>query len=362
MTQKANTMDIDVYTECGQYAPLIRRHIAADFATLAKGLSKADITEVLTEILLGTKQTRFGPRPSYESIVSIREVLCDAVSRGLPIPFMVPWGSEKPDGSGPDVAEVGALKSLQALDAEIRKVWEPGTQMAIRLEDASAPFLFRDRWNEAWEQAKAYTFTFQQLVKVLGVNNVIVRPESELVTPESFAEQAEQATPAFLRAITTSDNSLLDAIGWKGGLSNETIQHYMRAYSLMSPGTDVLTHQETLARYFASALARHKLGVRGDLPQWEGQFIDLSFVPITPGTEHVFGRRIIRRTLPLSETQIHIPAWRAKGYVQIENDNSTRTRLTSFRDIPEDLISNTIILSNPTNGSSVTVNADYRVA
>jgi hypothetical protein len=320
------------------YANLIETFISKDFPRRL-ATSSTQLLDILTDEILGTKQTRYGPKPSVESIVRIRDVIRRSVGLGVPIPFMVPWGSEKPDGTSIDIGELAALKQLSCLNARITPHYERGLQFNIRVEDTSAPYLFIDDPDKARDDAVRYTSDFVTLVKVLNHEFIKVVPESSLTNEAAFNEAADQRLGYFEKALRMYDaleddkaTELLNQIGWKGGLAPETRLFYYNQYEKLYPRHSHSAKLSILARYFASASARHSLKIRGDDPSWEGQFIDLSFVGPTPGTEGYFGRRVYYRTLPLEFTSNHIAPWRAKGYLHIGNDNTVTPKLATFTD------------------------------
>jgi hypothetical protein len=56
--------------------------------------------------VVGTGQTRFGPLPSPESLVAIRDHLRRRIADRDPIRLLVPWGSKKPTNTATvDLAE-----------------------------------------------------------------------------------------------------------------------------------------------------------------------------------------------------------------------------------------------------------------
>lgn len=347
------------------YEQQIRQFITAVFPQ-AFTCNATDLVDLLSTLILGTKQTRFGPNPSPEVTVAIRDVIRKAMAEQKPVPFMVPWGSEKPDGGGiVDIAELMALKQLAELQRKAVELYRPGLDFVIRVEDASAPYLFYETPDAAREAAAVYTTSFDLLVKVLGIDFVTLAPESLFVSEEDFNAQADEFLPVVEQALRLYDEqqpkqaeTTLATIGWSGGgIAFETRQFYYGQYEKAYPNKDRNARRHILARYFASAVARRVLKIRGDRPEWEGEFLDLSFVPATPGTENYFGRRVHYRTLPRAMSSVHMPPWRAKGYLEIDETNNTRARLASYNDLPEDL--ERAFVQFKGNGVEVKLEADY---
>jgi hypothetical protein len=350
------------FNSADPYSALIESFIGKDFPRRLASNSSV-LIDILTDEILGTKQTRYGPKPGPESLVAIRDVVRHYVSNGEPIPFMVPWGSEKPDGSSIDVAELAALKQLSCFNARITPHYQPGIRANIRLEDVSAPYLFSDDPDTARSNAARYTTDFGTLVKVLGHEFIKVVPESSLTDEETFNQAADNVVGYFEKALRMYDafenaeaGTLLAQIGWVGGIAPETRLFYYNQYEKLYPRHSHSAKLSILARYFASASARRKLSIRGDESAWEGRFLDLSFVGPTPGTEAYFGRRVYYRTLPLEFTSNHIAPWRAKGYLSIGNDNTVTPKLATFGD-KKPYNHNVVTLHNESVGVDVTT--DY---
>lgn len=351
----------------GPYAKLICQFLAQQFPQKLSAKNLPALLDLLTEEILGTKQTRYGPKPPSETVVAMREVLRHYIAQEKPIPFMVPWGSEKPDGSELDIAELYALKQLAWLHQRISAHYAPGAQFNVRLEDVSAPHLFYENAEAARTNAAAYVSSFARLIHVLNLREFIAPiRESRLTDEATFNHEADAILPHMQRALgalqagspqaTREANSILNMLGWKGGIQDETREFYLAQYAKLYPNAQLEQRLHTLARYFSGALARHRLHIRGgDSPQWEGKFLDLSFVAPVPGTETVFSRRVNYRTMPLEFTSNHLPPWRAKGYLLIGNDNTITPKLTTFSDRKE-YVSNVVTIER---GAVATVRADY---
>ena len=349
------------------YSGLVTQFVASNFPRPSVHFSP-ELTELLTNEILGSKMTRFGPKPPVESQVAIRDVIRKYTKEGLPIPFMVPWGSEKPNGTGVDIAELSGLKTISCLSGAISRHYLAGAVFNIRVEDVSAPHLFYDRADQARAEAKLYSDAFEAMPRVLDMPFIKIVRESSIVDEATFNAEADKLITAFSEVITDvlqwtlmskrGELSMqwLATQGWTGELQKVTIEHYLATYARMYPGENVENHIHRLARYFAASLTRKRLKLRGDDPAWDGSFIDLSFAGPVPGTEAVFGRRVNYRTIPSTITQNHLPPWRAKGYLKIGGDNEVNPALASFRE-EQEYNPNQVTLEN--NGESVTLQADY---
>lgn len=321
------------------YSSLISQFITKEFPRKFCGLSTESL-DLVTDEVLGTKSVRYGPKPNVESQVAIRDVLRHWIAQKKPVPFMVPWGSEKPDGSSVDIAELSALKQMKNLAARIAQFYEPGAVFNVRLEDASAPHLFSEEADIARTNAARYVRDFRGLVAALRIGDVVRPvPESSLITEAEFNRRAdanlgpmESALRAHLDSHDEMATDILQAIGWTGGLNMDTTAFYLAQYGKLYPNKTYSQRVSILARYFAGALARRQLKIRGDDPSWEGKFLDLAFMQPTPGTEGLFNRRVHYRTMPSEFTSQMIAPWRAKGYLKLSNDNEVCPKVASFGD------------------------------
>lgn len=296
-----------------------------------------DIVKIREEIL-GTKNTRNGARPGDEACAKIDKVIAHYVSLQQPIPLVVPWGSEKPNGGGPDLAEVMAIKAMEELNRRVTELYPQGLVFNIRLEDASAPHLFYYRMEQARKDARHYTDCFVALTRVLSVDH-IVRPwvESQHTTEELFNAKADEYLPTFenyvhalyMQTDTSAVEAELSKWGWRNGcISKTTVEFYLNCYSHNYPDMTLQQHLHIMSRYFAAALARRTLHLTGAEKEWGDNYLQFDFGNPGRGTSPT---RIHYRTIPRNYTSGHIPPWRAKGYIKIEGGEPI-PKLCTFRD------------------------------
>lgn len=326
----------------------------------------AQLVDAITAAFFGSNQTRYGPAPSPESQVAIRDVIRHYTSQGRPIPFLVPWGSEKPNGGGIDVAELAAIKTLSRLQDRITSNYEPGAELVIRLEDLSAPYQFFDQADAARKSARIYTDGFVELVEALEMNGFIkARPESTYgITEKQFNDEADKTLETFVYHLRFLHDPMghekLKSLGWPKPLPRETYEYYMDAYDKLYPGRSQAEKQHILARYFTSALARKKLKLSGIDPSWDGGNLELYFGKLAPGlSPELYPRRVQYRTIPSGITSNHIAPWRAKGYLKINEAGEATPKLASFN---EHLELNPFCLKFCTQTKEVKVQAGYIVA
>lgn len=322
--------------ESDPFNPMIDGFLLQHFPFAIK-LGELEQLDQITEAIIATKSVRYGPRPRAEDEVCLRQIIMQAIRRKAPIPFLAPWGSEKPDRSKIDVAEFMAMKTLLALRDRVRDFYEPGIIVNIRSEDVSAPFLFHDRKEEAREDAAIYVKSFGNLIKILGMDSFIkLVPESTLTTEFEYNQTAEWVLPLMRQALTTGNVpeqlKKLDK-PWVNP-SPATIEYYYKLYANLYAKEKFEENQlARMSRYFAEVVARDILKIRGDDPSWEGRFVDLYFGQTIPGYP-TRPNRIHYRTMPSTITNMHIAPWRAKGYMRI-NEREVSASLTSFREPQE---------------------------
>lgn len=319
------------------------------------------VTEAVFTEIVGSKQVRKGPRPSADSESSMLRVIGHYVDQGLPIPFMVPWGSEKPDGGTIDIAEYCALKTMWCLHRRVQTHYNPGIVCHVRMEDASAPHLFFERADAARQEARVYCDAFERLVEVLDIASAVkVRRESAMVSESVFNAMADSIVPFMEQHLLDLDSEAryreLAEHGWKGPVSRLTIGEYMGRYAHLYPTKNERERLHILARYLSAALARKKLGIRGDDPSWNGGFLDLSFVEASRTSGYSFPNRVYYRTIPEGVSSYHLPAWRAKGHLVFEGGGA-RPRLAPFKEAL-DLEPGELVLER--EGTAVRMRCDWK--
>lgn len=147
----------------------------------------------------------------------------------------------------------------------------------------------------------------------------------------------------------------LAVAGWKGYIPEEQREFYIQRYRRIYPGLSESEYLNKLAAYLGGAITRYELGGTA-APAGVPSYITVSFVPPVPGApDGLTSRRLYYRTLPAGAARTHIPAWRAKGYLRIHNDNTVTPKLASFGDVPEGLQRCSVILGG------VRVETDYLV-
>lgn len=358
---------VKIETYDNPYGVQIRNFFQTEFpAQMEK--TGSDTLELITNAILASGKVRLGPKPSIESQYAIRQTISAKVAAGEPIPFLMPWGSEKPESlQTVDLAEVVALKTLGCLQTRVKSVYSPGIKVRIRVENATAPSLFEHNKSQARVDAEIYTTSLLALNNVLGTDFVHMVPESSLVTEARFQSVLDTLVPVFeeylLRTRYYADEAMsitssyehLKNLGWSGIIPKAQRDHYLNTYRKLY-GMDDKTAYHTLAVYFAQSLARRKLNMLGNL-DWT-DYLGLSFVGPIPGEpQGVAPKRVYYRTIPENMSSFHIAPWRGKGYFAI-GDGLPRVRLSSWFE-RRSYNQATILLQN--GSDSVSVRTDYEV-
>jgi hypothetical protein len=350
------------------YAKTISDFFTMEFPQI-NGDNSESTMEYVTNAIIATNQVRFGPVPNPESLVAIRAVVRDSIESGIPIPMLVPWGSRKTKlGSGVDVAELFALKTLHCLQSRIIERYPQGLNINMRIEDVSGNFLFVDDGPESISDTERYCDTLSKLVYILGYNNFITPlKESMLFSEKEFERLSEVIVPLLMAYLTDTDSYgisgekrapqlALEKEGWRGGIPKEQRDYYRGRYMHLYPDITPFQATEKLARYLAGPWIRRLLFGTGTSESWGDSFLRLTFEAPVPGAPaSLYSRDIIYRTLPMKFARTNIRPWRAKGFMEINNEGTT-PKLASWTDV-NDYYPCQIVFSDGNNQAAV--QSDY---
>lgn len=317
----------------GEYAELICRYFQAGFPKVVS-INKDNLLEILTTVVIGTKDLRYGPIPKIENQYTIRQTLAKAIEMGEPIPMLVPWGGKKMDSSlSIDVAEVSGLRQLIYLDETVKRFYKPGLLIHIRIEDTGALWLYRN--HDVEDAVERYSSDFSNLVKVLRGDSLIfpIR-ESLLMDKDTYFAASKMYSDLLdgfintqlelkgLDVETIPEYKELKAKGWKGEIPEEQRDHYISMYKKLYPGLSTAEYITLLADYLGGAKARYDLKGRGEPDSPVGSFIQGTFVPPIPGApKTMFNNTLYYRTVPETWGRTHLAPWRGKGYLSIINND-----------------------------------------
>jgi hypothetical protein len=332
------------------YDSLISGYFNQEFPTLVN-LNDKELLEVLSTLIVGTKEVRYGSMPSPEGFVKVRSIIRKSIENHFPIPILVGWGGVKSNFTSTlDIAEVSAINRLIQLQKCVKELYAPGLDINIRIEDTSAYQLFALEGDAGYIKSAVDTYTknFITLLKIMNTSDFIhPKPESEMDYAYKFQGHADTSSeiienyllasqPFIEHAPETVFNLLsykeMNSVGWKGIISFEQREHYLSAYRKMYNDWSEETMIKRLSYYFGGSLSRHQLEMIGNNPNWSDGFIQLSFVsPIKGLPEGYNYNYIYYRTLPMSQARTHMPAWRSKGYFKITG-NTICAKLASWND------------------------------
>lgn len=333
--------------------------------------NESNLLEIITDLLIGTKETRYGSIPKPEHLVVIREVIRESIEKFRPIPILIPYGGIKGNlSSEVDVAEFTNINRIAALDALVRKYFSPGLVINLRIEDAGAMYLYRGMTTN--NVVMEYTDKLARLVHILTPKTRIATiPESSLMGVEQYAVRSDkwahilfeylmetQKSPELLGRGLNYKN--MTDMGWQGVIPVEQREHYLNRYRALYPGQSEDSYVIMLAQYLAGSKVRYEM--HGTAAP-EEKYIQISFVQPIPGAPvKMFNNTLYHRTLSLSEARTHMPAWRSKGYLKIEANGGVKTKITNFGDkeLMDQLFRSEVVISN--GESSVNIRADYMIA
>jgi hypothetical protein len=307
--------------------------------------SKADIVELLTEVLIGTKETRYGPVPNPESLVRVRQTIRKAVELDAPIPMLVPWGGRKRDDRySIDTAEISAVKQIVKLNESIKQFFSPGLHIHIALEDLGAEWLFKVGQNDPG--IEDYSGSMVRIVDMLkGKHEIEALRESAVMDRAKYFDLSHKLSymmepvvqwrlaypPADMKTFTPFQE--LRETGWLGEFPIEQVNYYMDSYAAQNPSLSREEKIVMLCDYMAGAKARYDLDGKLEPDSAVGSYIKLSFTPPIPGSpEGHFNNTLYWRTIPYSNGRTHIAPWRSKGFLKIDRSNKAMSKLASFRD------------------------------
>lgn len=344
-------MIIKNLTDTG-YEKHICNYLQSEFPSKFK-TSKNDLLEILSDALLGTKDTRFGALPPPEHAVVIREVIRESINRDVPIPIVVPFGGIKANLSGSvDVAELSAIKQIVNLSKLVRSHYSPGIRANFRIEDLNATYLYGNSDQklpvETLVAILGYTQSMKHLIEILASGTGILdKPESAMMVDKEYYATANLYLEPMLEYLNYSDNSVnllgmgsafakLVSMGWKGVIPPDQREFYLQRYPHLYPNEPRSSYLKRLATYLAGSKARYDLNAKGNPAEaiYEGKkFIQINFSQPVPGAPtDMFNNTLYYRTVPMSEARTHMPAWRAKGFLKMDQYGKAVTKLTNFND------------------------------
>jgi hypothetical protein len=333
---------IHATTETSPYATVLANFLAQEFPG---SVSNAEaVFEAVCSEVFGTKQHRYGPMPSVEQQVAVREIIRSYMDSGDPIEVLVPWGSSKQADVNLDVLELSALRSIHCLSERVKRHYAPGIRVSIRVEDATDMVLFDPSF---YGKINTYAVTMVKLVQALGYKEITVKRETELMSTPDFHEHVRDLTPWIAeymnaadrigseKAMETDAYQTMKRLGWKGNIPLEQRSYYKRSYRIFYPDKTEEEINESASVYFACSLVRRLMNGTG-APV--GQHIQLCYNLPVPGIPwKMAANRLYYRTVPERFTNRHKAPWIGRGYIEIASDNSCKIKLADFNQPPDGL-------------------------
>lgn len=271
--------------------------------------------EAIVAAVFGTKQRRFGPMPSPEIQVAVRDIVRLSEPN---MTFFMPWGSRKQnDGQPLDVMEFMALQQLYCLKEELLRLGV-ASKYVFRLEDLTDRYLFPNPGGASEIQSAQYSSAFMQLgSKMLG--DTSFQLESMRAPWNEFEQLADTYAPVFYKFLRGEEGlRSLQEIGWTGALPPEQQEYYTNAFRSYWPNAEGVDYKWEMAKYFAATLARVKLKATG-APSGTPHLL-IAFTHPVPGNP-VAKTRLHYRTIPQRYTNNHRSPWIGKGYFEIDEAN-----------------------------------------
>lgn len=286
--------------------------------------------------LIGSSQTRYGPRPNAESELAMRGVVQRCMAHDQPIPVLIPAGPKKPvQGMSVDTAELAALRTLGCLQHRISRHYPPGLEIVLRMEDVTG-WVLEGHESETRASIARYLEDFETLVHVLGYGEFIFPVRESSLIPEEAMWAALAGIEPVLGAYMRETNARglddyeqlaswqqLKSLGWSGEIPMVQREYYDTRYQKLFPSLTAQERVALLIRYFSLILARVRHGATGTRKHWTNGQIQITFAPAIPGTPtHLVSTRVYYRTLPLKMGKHHLPFWRAKGFLKLNGTAS----------------------------------------
>jgi hypothetical protein len=254
----------------------------------------------VVEALIGTRRTRFGPRPTLENEQFLRWLVDTHMLTRHPIPILLGWGAAKCYGQfrtdKADLFDLMALKRLAELQADVQLHYPPGVKVTLLWED----------WTErelAGRSSLNYHLSMLRLINGLGLVFVDLLTESLLVPAddEEFRQKARSNATAICHGHGAS-------VGWRGDID---WHFYVSRAATEHPGEHAGDLRRRVAHYLGIALARYQFNI---LPRGS---VRLSFCPYPGSTPAGMRRgRVEWKVKPSPNSNKGTPPWVGFGVVR----------------------------------------------
>lgn len=295
--------------------------------------SQNTLIDTITQLFIGSKKIRFGNYPSEQNVSFLKNIIQQNISLNKPIPIVVPMGPHKTIiNENIDLAELYALKTLSALNSRVSKFYPQGLKIYLREEDITGWFL-TGVTQVVKENIEKYLSDFEKLINILGYSDFIIPfRESSLVNYDDVVALIDVYTTPIRNYINDTNNNIdnyqnltsykvLQTLGWKGEIPLKQRSFYRERYKRNYPDKSMFEIDEMMINYLAISFAKSQFNalVPDSIKE---NFIQLTFAPPVPGIPHgLASRRLYYRTLPANISRMHLPFWRAKGFLSVSDDS-----------------------------------------
>lgn len=255
------------------------------------------VARKVAEVLVGSRRTRFGPRPSADNMGHLVQLIQWHVDAGTPVPFLVNWCGAKcyslrPPGAA-DIFDLMAIERLNDLRQGVLEHHRPGVDCMLVFED----------WTEERLTGNAcqhYALTLARMIRAAGATHVNMVSERDLI-PDGLAERAKDNAAALLAGD-------FGAVGWKGSID---WPFYLQRARSEHPHEHDDQLRVRVTSYLGIALARYQLKV------FPTERVRLSFCPYPPTAPDSLRRlRVEWKAKPSGNSNKTTPPWAGFGCVR----------------------------------------------
>ncbi|MEU5553644.1 hypothetical protein ABZ738_28125 [Micromonospora sp. NPDC047793] len=309
-----------------------------------------NLADQIVAVIIGSKRTRFAPRPDAEGRALIRSRVAAAVAEGAPVPLVTMWGAIKhyvlDEDQEIDLAEVFAALRLAQVVRDIEAVYPPGARLDVVIEDFGVWYedaygFSADVQASVHDGSHRYAQALTDLLRTVAGPAVRTHVFFDLVRTDyrmsiAQAERNRELLLAYWNADGAEESEAylaLRAAGWNGEIISETRAHYLRRLATLYPTEGTAQHVERIVRYLSMVLLYQQVGL---LRAVSPAGIRLAFYAPAPGPakERAVGR-VHLRALPKDLCSAAVPPWTSKGCLVLDEDGSMRPRVESFRELSE---------------------------
>jgi len=325
-------------------APAISGFVSDVLASHAPPVAESTVDRVLA-IVLGSRRTRFAPRPDAEGCALVRRRIAAAVAREEPVSFLTMWGAIKhyvrDEDQGVDLAELFAVLRLVQLARDVAEVHPPGAVVHVIVEDFGVWYEDAYGFPASVQSAIAsgsrrYVSELIRLCEVVGGPALQAHTFGETVDVDpreclARVERNRELLEAYWTAPPGTDAEAFDRLsraGWRGRILEDTRAHYRARLAKLYPDEDHARHVHRICRYLAMVLLYEQLEMlRAVAPD----AIRLAFYRPAPGLgrERLLGR-VHLRGLPKPSCSTVMPPWTARGCLVVGDDGALRPRIESY--------------------------------